>query len=258
MSGPGPLRPARPTLRCLREDLCLAVPPVTVPLDEIDHPVLAKASEQFADEDGKHERIRSVDDQVLFKVKVQRWRGAVWLDADLPWLVAAGRREDGSGEDFYAALEADGRAVRARYNAEHSDGLKTATHTAHLLPEREDHVRYRAEAGVRFVRRLRATLLDLAHATLRDGREHTREFDTFTLGLQVRADDGHETYLAVRITGSVPPNLTVLILRNVPGCEAEGWYPEYALPERDLLPAEQAWSNLMDPRAAAQVLNEER
>lgn len=126
------------------------------------------------------------------------------------------------------------------------------------MPAREDHVRYRAEAGVRFVRRLRATLLDLAHATLRDGREHTREFDTFTLGLQVRADDGHETYLAVRITGSVPPNLTVLILRNVPGCEAEGWYPEYALPERDLLPAEQAWSNLMDPRAAAQVLDEER
>ncbi|MEU1188967.1 hypothetical protein [Streptomyces sp. NPDC005859] len=136
--------------------------------------------------------------------------------------------------------------------------LKTETHTAHLLPAREDHVRYRAEAGVRFVRRLRATLLDLAHATLRDGREHTREFDTFTLGLQVRADDGHETYLAIRITGSVPPNLTVLILRNVPGCEAGGWYPEYALPERDLLPAEQAWSNLMDPRVAAQVLDEER
>ncbi len=195
---------------------------------------------------------------MLFKVKVQRWRGAVWLAADLPWVVAAGRREDGSGDDFYAALEADGRVVRARCNAEHSDGLKTATHTAHLLPLREDHVRYRAEAGVRFVRRLRATLLNLAHATLRDGREHTQEFDTFTLGLQVRADDGHETYLAVRITGSVPPNLTVLILRNVPGCEAEGWYPEYAMPERDLLPAEQAWSNLMDPRAAAQVLDEER
>ena len=49
----------------------------------------AKASERFADEDGKHERIWSVDDQVVFKVKGQRWRGAVWLDADLPWLVAA-------------------------------------------------------------------------------------------------------------------------------------------------------------------------
>ncbi|MEU3554203.1 hypothetical protein [Streptomyces fragilis] len=71
--------------------------------------------------------------------------------------------------------------------------------------------------------------------------------------MQVRADDGHETYLAVRITGSVPPNVTPLILRHVPGCDTEGWYPEYALPERELLPAEQAWSDIMDPRAAAEV-----
>ncbi|WP_308402607.1 hypothetical protein [Streptomyces sp. AC550_RSS872] len=146
MSGPGPLRPARPTLRCLREDLGIEVPPVTAPLDEIDHPVPAKPSEQFVDEDAKHERIRSVDDHVLFKAKVQRWRGAVWLDAGLPWLVAAGRREDGAG----------GRRPRD-------------------LPRRPDH-RFR---------------------------------------------------------------------------------PEYALPERDLLPAEQAWSNLMDPRAAAPVLDDE-
>lgn len=71
------MRPARPTLRCLREDLELPLPPVTVPLDEIEHPILAKAAEQFADAETKHERIRAVDDQVLFKVKVQRWRGAV-------------------------------------------------------------------------------------------------------------------------------------------------------------------------------------
>ncbi|WP_252540245.1 hypothetical protein [Streptomyces sp. RO-S4] len=179
-----------------------------MPLDEIDHPILAKAGKQFADSDTKHERIRDIDDQVLFKVKVQRWRGAVWIDADLPWLVAAGRREDGSGNDFYAALEAEGRAARARYNVAHADALRTETSTAHLLPAREDHVRYQAEAAVRFARRLRVTLLDLARASLRDGREHAVEFDTFTIGLQVRADDGHETYLAVRITGSVPPNVT--------------------------------------------------
>ncbi|MGW0789738.1 hypothetical protein ACWD04_16105 [Streptomyces sp. NPDC002911] len=61
----------------------------------------------------------------------------------------------------------------------------------------------------------------------------------------------------MRIESSVPPNLTTLILRNLPGCEADGWYPEYALPERGLLPAEQAWSNLMDPRAAARLLDTE-
>ncbi|QKW07690.1 hypothetical protein HUT18_16180 [Streptomyces sp. NA04227] len=249
------MRPVRPTLRCLREDLALALPPVTVPLDEIDHPLLAKAAEQFAHDEAKHERIRAVDDRVLLKVKVQRWRGAVWVDADLPWVVAAGHRENGSADDFYASLETEAKAARARYNAGHAQGLRTATHTAHLLPGRDDHVRYRAEAGVRFVKELRATLWDLTYATLRDGQEHAVDFDTFTLGLQVRADDGHETYVAVRITGSVPANLSTLVLSNVPGCEAEGWYPEYALPERDLLPAEQAWSNLMDPRAAARVLD---
>lgn len=29
-----------------------------------------------------------------------------------------------------------------------------------------------------------------------------------------------------------------------------------ALPERDILPAEQSWSNSMDPRAAAKVLDD--
>jgi hypothetical protein len=250
------MRTARPTLRCLREDLVLPLPPVTDPLDETDHPLLAKTQEQFASQDSKHERIRSIDDQVLFKVKVQRWRGAVWLDADLPWLVAAGHREDGSGDDFYAALETEGKKARAQYNAAHTEPVKSSTRTEHLLPQREDHVRYTAEAGVRFMRRLRATLTELTRATLRDGREHTVDFDTFTLGLQVRADHGHETYVAVRITGSVPANLTTLVLRHVPGCDTDGWYPEYALPQRELLPAEQAWSNLMDPSAAAQVLTE--
>jgi hypothetical protein len=90
------MRPARPTLRCLRDDLRVPLPPVSHPLDEVDHPLLRKAGEQFADAGIPHERIVAIDDQVLFKVKVQRWRGAVWVEPDQPWLVAAGRREDGS------------------------------------------------------------------------------------------------------------------------------------------------------------------
>jgi hypothetical protein len=65
-------RRARPTLRCLREDLGQAVPPADTPLDEVPHPLLAKASE----------RIASIDDQVLFKVKAQRWRGAACMADD--------------------------------------------------------------------------------------------------------------------------------------------------------------------------------
>lgn len=132
------MRPARPTLRALREDLKLPLPSAREPLDELDHPILAKAREHFADDEAGHERIRSVDDEVLFKVKVQRWRGAVWTDEDLPWLIAAGQREDGSPDDFYSALETTARAARARYNADSRQPLSTRTYVGHLLPDQND------------------------------------------------------------------------------------------------------------------------
>jgi hypothetical protein len=91
----------------LREDLGQAIPRADTPLDEIEHPLLVKAIEQFAGDATPHERIAAVDDQVLFKVKVQRWRGAIWFDGEGgPWLVSAGSREDGSPDDFYALLAA--------------------------------------------------------------------------------------------------------------------------------------------------------
>jgi hypothetical protein len=204
---------------------------------------------------GGRERIRAVDDQLLFKVKVQRWRGAVWIEPDLPWLVAAGQRESGSLDDFYAALAADGRAARARHNASHTPPLTTDTCTAALLPADDDRLRYRLEAGARLVRRLEALALALVRDSLRDGREHTADLDTFGIGIQVRADHGHETYVAIGIRGSVPTDLAAVILDIVPGCDPDGWYPEAALPERPLGPNEQAWSNIMDAAAAAQLLD---
>lgn len=112
---------ARPTLRCLHDDLKIATPSADVPLDEIKHPLLAKIRQQFADPATPHERIAAIDDEVLFKVKLQRWRGAVWTDrpsADVRvWLVAAGWREDGSTTDFYAALAVRARVARSRQSA---------------------------------------------------------------------------------------------------------------------------------------------
>jgi hypothetical protein len=53
-------------------------------------------------------------------VKTGRWRGAVYRDdpeAEVKeWLVAGGTREEGSPDDFYAALHAEARAARQRYN----------------------------------------------------------------------------------------------------------------------------------------------
>jgi hypothetical protein len=137
--------PVRPTVRCLHEDLGLPVPSARVPLEEIDHPLLRKAAEQFAS-GTPHERIRAIDDVVLFKVKTGRWRGAVYSDdpgADVKeWLVAAGTREEDSPDDFYAALHAEARAARQRYNADHDKPLTTDTYAAHLLPGPDDRDRY--------------------------------------------------------------------------------------------------------------------
>lgn len=252
------MQPARPTLRALREDLKLPLPPACEPLDEIDHPLLAKARQQFTRDGGAHERIRSVDDEILFKVKARRWRGAVWVGEDLPWIVAAGHREDGSPDDFYAGLETNTKTARARYNAEHTKPLLNKTYVGYLLPAPDDYDRYRLEAGTRLVRRLAVVIRELTRGTLYDGHEHAADFPTFRLGILVRAEDGHEAYTAVRITGSVPDDLATVILRHIPGCDPKSWYPEYSLPTRSLLPAEQAWSTLMDPKAAAELLNEEQ
>lgn len=250
------MNPVRPTLRCLRDDLSLPIPPIDRLLDEVDHPVLNKAREQFADPGIPHERIAAVDDQVLFKVKIRRWRAAVWPEATLSWMVAAGVRESGSADDFYAALAAAGRTARARYNIAHRAALTTDTHTLHLLPNADDRTRHQLEAAVRFVRHLESLIPELVRRSLCDGSEHAADLDTFGVGVQVRADDGHETYVAIRIVGSVPANLTKIILDVVPGCDQSGWYPEAALPNRFLRAGEQAWSNIMDIAAAAKLLDD--
>lgn len=250
-------RPVRPTLRCLREDLGQAIPRVDTPLDEIGHPLLVKAAGQFGDGETPHERIAAIDDQVLFKVKVQRWRGAVWIDGeDDPWLVAAGRREDGSPDDFYASFAARAKAARSKYNAVNSPPLTTATYTGDLMPGREDDLRWRAESAVRNERRLRATVRPLLRQSLLDGREHAAMLDGAALGIQVLADQGYSTYVAVRIIGSVPRRLVATILSLIPGCQLDAWLSDYAMPERAVAPEEQIWSNMMDPKAAAELLEE--
>ena len=248
--------PARPTLRVMREDLKIVIPPIDEPLDRIEHPLLAKAREQFADDNAPHERICAIDDQVLFKVKVQRWRGAVWTEEQLPWVVAAGSREDGSQGDFYKALENQAVRARAEYNKTHTSSLPGSTYVTDLLPEQDDRLRYRLEEVARFRTDLITTVRELTAGSLHDGHEHAADYPNFRLGLLVRADEGHETYVAVRITGSVPADLTAVILRNVPGCDPQSWWPEAALPARHLMPAEQAWSTLMDLKAAAALLEQ--
>ncbi|MEV6151703.1 hypothetical protein AB0L53_15290 [Nonomuraea sp. NPDC052129] len=92
--------------------------------------------------------------------------------------------------------------------------------------------------------------------SLRDGHEHVIDIQTFVLGIQVRAEDGYATYVAVRIVGSAPDDIVAVILARVPGCDRDSWGFEHKLPNRPLYGAEQVWSTLMDPSAAAKILEE--
>jgi hypothetical protein len=166
-------------------------------------------------------------------------------------------REEGSPEDFYASLASRGKAARARYKAEHSLPLTSTTYTADLLPGRDDGLRWRAEAAARTERRLRAVVHDPVRESLLDGREHAAMLDGAALGIQVLAHQGHETYVAIRIIGSVSRRLVATILSLIPGCELDALMSDYAMPERAVAPEEQIWSNIMDPVAAAKFLNQQ-
>jgi hypothetical protein len=64
-------------LRCLREDLKLQIPPIDELLEDVEHPLLAKAHEQFAGPETSRERIRAIDDQVISRSKSSAGVGGV-------------------------------------------------------------------------------------------------------------------------------------------------------------------------------------
>jgi hypothetical protein len=96
----------------------------------------------------------------------------------------------------------------------------------------------------------------LVCSSLLDGHEHTAEVAGAELGICVQAPEDHATYVSLRIAGSVPDNLLLVILDLVPGCDKDSWYPEFAMPHRPLAPGEQVYSNCMHPAAAAKLLDD--
>ena len=133
--------------------------------------------------------------------------------------------------------------------------LTSMTYVADLLPGRD--LRWRAETAVRTERRFKAVVHDLVRQSLLDGHEHAAMLDGAALGVQVLAEQGHETYVAIRIIGSVPRRLVATILSLIPGCELDAWMSDYAMPERAVAPEEQIWSNIMDPVTAAKLLDQQ-
>jgi len=237
----------RPTVRCVREDLGHAkLPPASLPLDRLDAPVLRKAQEVCRTDPPSTGRIAGIDDQVLWKVKIERWRGAVWCDLSHRWLVAAGRREAGSPDDFYADLADKGRRWRAEHNRSAAQPVTTDTLIAKLLPTADDEDRIRLEQAAAAVDEIRAVVRDLVVASARSGAEQADEAGGCAIAVLVRRTE-HEVYVGIRIAGPVRENITAVILAAVPAvADPAGWFLD-VMPGRPAAPGELVWSNLLNP-----------
>ena len=123
------IKPARPTLLCLgllvedwnSPDHKLEAQSgdfenVSHELHRLDHPLIHKAAEDFTvesslDADIKREGISDLKNPMWWKVKIGRWRGAVYQDeSGQAWLVAGGYRRGKEATDFYQWFMAEVKA----------------------------------------------------------------------------------------------------------------------------------------------------
>jgi hypothetical protein len=236
MSQLDPGRGVRPTRRCLR-DLAIEPPQLDVPLDGVEHAVLSKA--QRLPElvvAGGEERILALDDRMWFKVKVDTWRAA-GCEVDLVderilsalgrwWVAAAGsRRGDSAQEDFYEQLTAE---CRARRKAENVGRIvaTTQTSTAHLLPDEWDRDRLYAELAVHVRLGVQRLVRRMAAESLRTGATIGFDFQGWQARVLIRAEDGHEAYIAISALGLPDDTTFVLLLTSIPGIASTDWAPE--------------------------------
>lgn len=246
----------RPTKRCLG-DLEVELPDLGVHLEKIDPPVIVSAQVVPEQRDaGGAERVVTLTDRVWLKVKTSDHRAAVTelRGPDLPdwvrprrgawWIGAAGRRQaDSPQRDFYAALQREcttGRAVS-------SD---------HLLPADWDWKRLAAEQAVAWRREMKRMVIRLVAMSLKSGHLAVAEFWNHRIKVLVRAENGHEAYVAIIAEGVPDPQMFALLLDCVPGVAPEDWQPEPSPPaEMNPGSGEIVWSTLFPSEIVRAVLD---
>jgi hypothetical protein len=153
------MRRARPTIRCLTEDLGLELPELDVDLGDFHDPWLDELRRIAPHSPAGQKRILSIRSPLVFRLRVSNERGATWLDEarGVVWLCAVQHREDGSDGDAFV-----------RFAELHESGR--------LLPTDDDQLRDAAEAVLRFHKTQGADLVQLVEAALKDAeRELTTD-----------------------------------------------------------------------------------
>lgn len=204
--------PARPTLRCLHEDLTSDWDDVAdhrlvqdrqaglrKRVHDLQHALVRKAVEDFPPDLDvvKHRQsISGLTNPPYWKVRVERWRGAVYVDNnDQPWLVAGGLRYGGEGKDFYARFMALVKAHGAEY----------------FLPTEEDKFLLRSELAegdfVAWERYLASAARDwVCHA------RQTRDLVTGVVKMPAGEDLFHVTVMYVPANEDTPHEFIVELI----------------------------------------------
>jgi hypothetical protein len=182
MSG---IRRARPTIRCLVEDLGVELPDLTTDLGELDDPWLVELRRVAPTSPTGQKRILAIDHPLLYRLRVSSERGATWVEDEsgIVWLCAVRRREDGSDDDAYEWFE-----------KLHQDGR--------LLPTDDDRLRDQAEEAIRSFQRLREAVFGLVDGARDDpGTEHDRDLDGWlpARAFVYRSDGVEEIWCAISV-----------------------------------------------------------
>lgn len=152
-------RDERPTIRCLTEDLGIALPGLSVTLDDLDHPWLQELRRIADTSPQNQKRILSTAYPLVYRLRISNERGATWVEEaqSIVWLCAVHRREEGSDDDafeWFADLHRAGS----------------------LLPEQGDYDRRKIDASLQLFRDLRAELCGLVdEAITSQGTELQRD-----------------------------------------------------------------------------------
>ena len=98
-------------------------------------------------------------------------------------------------------------------------------------------------------------VIRLIAMSLTTGQLAVAEFRQHRIKALVRADNGHEAYLAIIAEGIPDPDMFALLLDCVPGVSPDNWQPEPSpLTDMESSPGEIIWSTLFPSEVAGAIL----